>query len=201
MTPEPSGPEPFTKTYRAAMAVCRPIAWWGRLTVEGEEFIPRSGPTLIVGNHDSQMDPVVIGMSAIRRRQIRALAKSSLWSNPLLARVLNGMRQIPIERAMGDAGALVNAIAALRDGRLHRDLPRGDDLRRPAAPRAQRRRPPGPRGPGGPPRLLRGHRDAGHRPLPEAPEPPRQVLRAGLRTDRPVGVPEPDRGAIGGRDP
>ena len=107
------------------MAVCRPVAWWGRLTVEGEEHVPRSGPTLLVGNHDSQMDPVVIGMAAIRRRQIRALAKSSLWENPLLARVLNGMGQIPIERAMGDAGALVNAIEALGKGACIGIFPEG----------------------------------------------------------------------------
>lgn len=125
MEREPQAPERFTKTYRAAMAFCRPIAWWGRLTVEGTEVIPRSGPTLIVGNHDSQMDPVVIGMAAIKRRQIRALAKSSLWGNPLLARVLDGMGQIPIERAAGDAGALVNAIDALRAGACIGVFPEG----------------------------------------------------------------------------
>lgn len=118
-------PEPFTKTYRAAMAVCRPIALWGRLTVEGEDCLPRSGPTLVVANHDSQTDPVVIGMAGIRRRQIRALAKSSLWDKPLLARVLDGMGQIPIERAMGDAGALVNAIDALRGGACIGIFPEG----------------------------------------------------------------------------
>ena len=121
---EPS-PEPFTRTYRAAMAVCRPMAWWGRMSVSGEECLPRSGPTLLVANHDSQTDPVVIGMAAIRRRQIRALAKSSLWGNPVLARVLNGMGQIPIERAAGDAGALVNAIAALRAGSCVGIFPEG----------------------------------------------------------------------------
>lgn len=122
---EPAAPERFTKTYRLAMAVCRPIAWWGGLTVEGAEHLPRSGPTLVVGNHDSQMDPIVIGMAAIRRRQIRALAKKSLWENPLLARVMNGMGQIPIERAMGDAGALVNAIEALRRGSCIGIFPEG----------------------------------------------------------------------------
>lgn len=118
-------PEPFTKTYRAAMAVCRPIALWGRMTVEGEECLPRSGPTLVVSNHDSQTDPIVIGMAGIRRRQVRALAKSSLWDNPVLARVLDGMGQIPIERAMGDAGALVNAIEALREGKCIGVFPEG----------------------------------------------------------------------------
>ena len=47
-------PEPFTLTYRAAMAVCVPlVGWWGRSQVEGLEVLPRSGPTLVVANHDS----------------------------------------------------------------------------------------------------------------------------------------------------
>jgi 1-acyl-sn-glycerol-3-phosphate acyltransferase len=50
------------------------------------------------------------------RRQIRALAKSSMWNNKLLGAVLTGMGQIPIERGSGDAGALDRAIEELRGG-------------------------------------------------------------------------------------
>jgi 1-acyl-sn-glycerol-3-phosphate acyltransferase len=118
-------PEPFTKTYRVAMAICSPMRWWSSMEVEGLEVLPRSGPVLIVGNHDSQTDPLFIGMAARRRRQIRALAKSDLWKKRGLSAVLNGMGQIPIERAAGDANALVNAIAALREGRCIGVFPEG----------------------------------------------------------------------------
>ena len=110
-------PEPFTRTYRFAMAVCAPWAsWWGRMEVEGLESLPRSGPVLIAGNHDSEMDPVAIGVAARKRRQIRALAKASLWDVRGLGPILNGMGQIPILRGAGDTGALDRAIEALRDG-------------------------------------------------------------------------------------
>jgi 1-acyl-sn-glycerol-3-phosphate acyltransferase len=118
-------PEPFTRTYRFAMAACAPMRWWSRMEVEGVEVLPRSGPALIIGNHDSQTDPVFIGMAARRQRQIRALAKAELWDTPGLGRILNGMGQIPIERAAGDADALVNAIAALREGRCIGVFPEG----------------------------------------------------------------------------
>ena len=118
--------EPFTLTYRAAMAVCVPLVnWWGRLQVEGLEVLPRSGPTLVVANHDSQTDPLAVGVAARRRRQIRALAKRSLWDKPGLGGVLDGMGQIPIERAAGDADALVNAVAALRRGSCIGVFPEG----------------------------------------------------------------------------
>jgi 1-acyl-sn-glycerol-3-phosphate acyltransferase len=118
--------EPMTRTYRAALGLATPIVrLWGRLDVEGVEHIPAEGPLLIVGNHDSYWDPVVIGIGAIKRRQIRALAKSSLWKVKGLDKVLDGMGQIPITRGSGDAGALDAAVAELRAGSCIGVFPEG----------------------------------------------------------------------------
>ena len=108
--------EERTRTYRVAMAVNRPFAWWGRLEVEGLETVPEAGPLLIVGNHDSHWDPVMVGIAAVKRRQIRALAKADLWKVRGLGPILSGMGQIPIERGVGDRQALSRAIEALRAG-------------------------------------------------------------------------------------
>lgn len=99
------------------MALCAPVAsWWGRMEVEGLEALPRSGPALIAGNHDSNMDPVAVGVAARKHRQVRALAKAGLWDVRGLGPILNGMGQIPILRGEGDTGALDRAIEALRGG-------------------------------------------------------------------------------------
>jgi 1-acyl-sn-glycerol-3-phosphate acyltransferase len=112
--------------YKIAMAVSRPaVAWWGRLEVEGLEVLPAAGPALVVGNHDSHWDPVTVGVAAIRRRQIKALAKSTLWDVRGLRPVLDGMGQIPIEREAGDAGALSRAIEELRAGACIGVFPEG----------------------------------------------------------------------------
>ena len=119
-------PEQISRTYRFAMAACTPIVrWWGRLEVEGDQFLPTSGPLLVVGNHDSQWDPVAIGIAGRKRRQIRALAKASLWKFPGLAPILRGMGQIPIQRGKGDAGALDEAIRQLREGACIGVFPEG----------------------------------------------------------------------------
>jgi 1-acyl-sn-glycerol-3-phosphate acyltransferase len=114
-----------TATYRAVMALCRPVALWGRLRVEGLEAVPESGPLLIVGNHDSHWDPIAVGLAAAKRRQIRALAKSTLWDVRGLGPILNGMGQIPIVRGAGDAEALARAIETLRAGACIGVFPEG----------------------------------------------------------------------------
>lgn len=114
MEPEP---ERISRVYRLVMVVCAPITrWWGRLDVSGAEQLPTSGPVLLVGNHDSLWDPVVIGTAGRKRRQIRALAKASLWKVRPFAPFLDWIGQIPIERGAGDTGALDAAVAALKGG-------------------------------------------------------------------------------------
>jgi 1-acyl-sn-glycerol-3-phosphate acyltransferase len=108
------------------MTLSRPVvAAWGGLEVEGLDALPASGPALVVGNHDSHWDPIAVGVAAIRRRQIRALAKSTLWDVRGLGPVLNGMGQIPIERGAGDVGALARAIEELRKGACIGVFPEG----------------------------------------------------------------------------
>ncbi|MFL5844566.1 MAG: lysophospholipid acyltransferase family protein [Solirubrobacteraceae bacterium] len=107
------------------MTVCGPIVrWWGRLEVTGLEHLPESGPTLLAGNHDSYWDPVSVGVAAIPRRQVQALAKSSLWK-PGLGPILDGMGQIPIERGKGDAHAMDRAVSELRAGACIGIFPEG----------------------------------------------------------------------------
>src|ERR1700729_3285426 len=113
----PVMPSHVATPFRAVMTAASPVVrGWGRLSVSGLEHLPRSGPTLLAGNHDSWWDPIVIGIAAVQVRQIQALAKSSLWKNPLLAKVLDGMGQIPIGRGTGDVAALERATSELRAG-------------------------------------------------------------------------------------
>ena len=115
----------MTLTYRFAMAVCSPVLrGWGRLDVSGLEHLPADGPVLLAGNHDSYWDPIAVGVAGLPRRQVQALAKSSLWK-PGLGPILDGMGQIPIERGKGDAHAIDGAIAELRAGACIGIFPEG----------------------------------------------------------------------------
>ena len=118
--------EKISTTYRVAMTACSPIVRaWGRLEVEGLDVLPAEGPVLLAGNHDSYWDPVAVGVAQLPRRQVRALAKSSMWKVKGLNKVLDGMGQIPIVRGSADVGALDRAIAELRAGACIGVFPEG----------------------------------------------------------------------------
>lgn len=118
--------EPVSRTYRLAMGVCAvAVRRWGRLEVSGLEHLPGSGPVLLAANHDSYWDPVAIGIAALPRRQIRALAKSSMWKVHGLGPILDAMGQIPIERGAGDARALDRAVSELARGACIGVFPEG----------------------------------------------------------------------------
>lgn len=118
--------ESIPLVYRVVMAIATPIVrWWGRLEVVGAHVVPASGPAVLIANHDSAWDPLVVGVAAMPRRQLRALAKSSLWKARPVAWLLDRMGQIPVERGRFDTQALSVAIDALRAGACVGIFPEG----------------------------------------------------------------------------
>jgi 1-acyl-sn-glycerol-3-phosphate acyltransferase len=118
-------PHRIPLVYRLVMIVATPfVRWWGRLQVHGVHLLDPPGGTLLIANHDSLWDPLVVGVAS-PRRQVCALAKSSLWKNPVVAWVLDHMGQIPIERGRGDTAALAAAIDQLEKGACVGVFPEG----------------------------------------------------------------------------
>jgi 1-acyl-sn-glycerol-3-phosphate acyltransferase len=111
--------------YDFVAALFRPAAWWGRMRVEGLDHVPTEGPLLVVPNHDSQWDPILVGLAIKPRRRLRFLARASLWRIPGLGPILRALGQIPIRRGAGDATALEKAVEALRGGEAICVFPEG----------------------------------------------------------------------------
>jgi len=116
----------MSMTYRVVVALVWPVVrLWGRLEVVGAELLPTTGPVVLMVNHDTGWDPLVVAVAANRRRQVRALARSSLWTSRPLAWVLDHMGQIPIERGRGDLQAMSRAVDALQSGECVGIFPEG----------------------------------------------------------------------------
>lgn len=109
------------ETYRRSLTpVVRAVY---RLEVRGHEHVPADGSLVVVGNHESTLDPFVL--SAAISRPIRYLAKSELWSVPLLPWWLESVEAIRVERGKSDVAAVASAIAALEAGEVVGLFPEG----------------------------------------------------------------------------
>lgn len=64
--------------------------------------VPRTGPVLLVSNHQSMFDPVLVGLSS--PRYLSYLARSNLFAQRGLAPLIRTLNAIPIDRNMGKDG-------------------------------------------------------------------------------------------------
>jgi len=98
-----------------------------RIRVHGLENIPETGPALIVCNHVSFMDALVIGGSV--RRPVRFVMDHNIFRIPVMGFIFRTARAIPIAPAREDAAALNKAFdridAELADGEVVCIFPEG----------------------------------------------------------------------------
>jgi 1-acyl-sn-glycerol-3-phosphate acyltransferase len=114
------------RVYQTIRFLLRWLRWWVRLDVRGLEHLPSRGAALVVSNHDAWLDPLVILESMMwKQRQLRFLAKASLWKTKFTAWILNGAGQIPIRRGESDIAAIEAALAALDSGEAIGIFPEG----------------------------------------------------------------------------
>jgi 1-acyl-sn-glycerol-3-phosphate acyltransferase len=85
-----------------------------RLDWSGQENIPASGPVILAANHLSYMDIFAISLFADSARRYPVfLAKSSLFSIPVLGTVIGRLGQLPVYRGQSDAALVLKQAAQL----------------------------------------------------------------------------------------
>jgi 1-acyl-sn-glycerol-3-phosphate acyltransferase len=96
---------------------------WFDLKVYGKENVPQSGGVLLVANHQSFLDPPLIGVQL--RRKASYLAKSGLFENPLFGWIIRNCNAFPVRQGEGDVGAVKETIRRLREGHMLTVFPEG----------------------------------------------------------------------------
>ena len=94
-----------------------------RVEVEGMENIPKEGALIVCPNHISNWDPVLLG--AVMDRQVRFMAKSSLFKIPLLSSLIKCLGAFPVHRGAADPTAIKTAIGHLKNGDAVGVFPQG----------------------------------------------------------------------------
>lgn len=95
-----------------------------RMRVRGEQNIPGTGGVLYVCNHQSFLDPVIIGV-ATHRRRIRPMARSSLFTNRFFGWLIRTLGAFPVERGAADLTAMRTSVELLKQGTVMLVFPEG----------------------------------------------------------------------------
>jgi 1-acyl-sn-glycerol-3-phosphate acyltransferase len=90
----------------------------------GTRNVPDAGGLLVISNHQSHLDPPLVG-SAIRRRNMAAIAREGLFRVPVLGWWLRMVGCISIKEEGGDAAAVRAGIEQLKRHRLIVIFPEG----------------------------------------------------------------------------
>jgi 1-acyl-sn-glycerol-3-phosphate acyltransferase len=88
----------------------------------GREHVPVSGPVLVVSNHQSNLDPVLVGLAM--SRQLKYLARHGLffWPFSWLIRSLGAVR---LDRKAGGIGGIKATLKLLRENEAVLVFPEG----------------------------------------------------------------------------
>lgn len=106
--------------HRMTNLFCKVI---GDLEGFGVNHIPRQGGVLIVANHISLLDPVIIGSAA--SREINYMARSDVFGVPGLGRLITAFNAYPVNRWSPDLGAIRKTVSLLKEGNAVLMFPEG----------------------------------------------------------------------------
>lgn len=122
---QPDAGERATPVYRTARIISHVLLTilYG-LRRHGIEHVPERGPLLLVSNHESFLDPPIIGVS-IPHRVMHSMARAGLFEWPILGFLIRRMHTISIEEQGGDIAAMKKAIGALKEGEVVLIFPEG----------------------------------------------------------------------------
>ena len=97
-----------------------------RVELRDTEKMPAAGPVILVANHESMIDPWLLGLAT--PRPIRYMAKAELWRSRLLHPVMEAFGCFPVERGTGDRNAVGAAAELIDQGQVLGIFPQGTCL-------------------------------------------------------------------------
>jgi 1-acyl-sn-glycerol-3-phosphate acyltransferase len=91
---------------------------------EGFRYVPQRGPVLVVANHQSFVDPLLVGLAV--RRRFTYLARKTLFRNPIFGGYLRSVRCIPVDQEGVAKEGLKAVLQKLKEGNAVLIFPEGE---------------------------------------------------------------------------
>ncbi len=111
--------------YRCNFCVFWPVATLGfSFRSEGSWHMPRRGPVLVLANHESALDPPLVGLAV--RRKLFYLARKTLFRPPAVAAYFRSVGGIPVDQEGVAKEGLRASIDLLHAGKALLVFPEGE---------------------------------------------------------------------------
>lgn len=98
-----------------------------RYRADGVKHIPEEGGGLVVVNHQSFLDPLLVGLPL--QRPVSYLARDSLFRVPIIGWILRNTYVLPINREAASSTSIKAAVESMRHGFLVGIFPEGTRTR------------------------------------------------------------------------
>jgi len=95
-----------------------------RIDARGLDKIPTHGPLIIVANHINFIE-IPILYTRLWPRPVYGFAKAETWDNPLMARLFDIWKAIPIKRGEADLAAMRKGLSLLKERSILAIAPEG----------------------------------------------------------------------------
>lgn len=86
----------------------------GPVEVRGLENVPQTGPVLVIGNHQSYLDPILV--QSFCRRPMHTMAKSTQYGSTVMRWLMPRLLAFPVRRYQVDPQAVRTVLRHLRRG-------------------------------------------------------------------------------------
>jgi len=123
-----SHPNPLLRGWGFAEGVPRPNLWYRfmqrvsqasicalwQVRVFNRHYEPAGGSAVYICNHQSFMDPMLMGIGL--QRPMNYMARDTLFRMPVFKQILKSVNAFPVKRATADTGAIKEAMRRLKAG-------------------------------------------------------------------------------------
>jgi len=105
-------PNAYYRGVRWLLRTFMPLLW--RTRVFGRHNEPADGSAVYISNHQSFLDPMLVGFGLAR--PVNYMARSTLFDTPGLKQLMESLNAFPVKRGTADTGALKEAMRRLKAG-------------------------------------------------------------------------------------
>jgi 1-acyl-sn-glycerol-3-phosphate acyltransferase len=119
--------DPWLYAFARALLVTA-VRIYGRFCVFGAANLPATGPAIVVANHPSDVDPILLGVAL--PRTLHFMADVVQFQRGFVGPIIERLGGFPIHKGEPDRAALERALSLLADGQVVVLFAEGDLYRR-----------------------------------------------------------------------